>query len=149
MMTRSLPLVLLGFALVVCSGLACTSKPVEPLVPSAQGYIISLRVSDTNLGLGPRHLGDPRPNTAELIVEVRDMQGHRVEEVPVAFHVAPSWVQSATILPQHTVTYEGTARAVFEPHTIGVAYIMVQVNGQTQKTAIRVGPRNFGNSGGR
>jgi hypothetical protein len=149
MMIRSIPAVLLSVALVVCGGLACTSKPVEPPVPTAHGYTVSLRVSDATLWLGPRHLGDPRPNTAALTVEVRDRQGHRVEGVPVAFHVAPSWVQSATVRPQHTVTQDGMAHAVFEPHTSGVAYVMAQVNGHTQQTAIRVAPRNFGNSSGR
>ena len=148
-MTRPIYTMLLGFSLVVCGGLACTSKPVEPPVPSAHGYRISLHVSDANLWLGPRHYGDPRPNTADLTVEVRDRQGHRVEGVPVDFHVLPSWAQNATILPSHTVTHDGTAHAVFEPYTIGVVYVMAQVNGQTQKTAILVEPRNFGNSGGK
>jgi hypothetical protein len=86
---------------------------------------------------------DRRPDTAEVIVEVRDMQGHLVEGIPVTFQVEPSWAQSATVLPQHTVTHDGTAHAVFEPQTTGVAYVMAQVNGQTQKTPIFVEPRHF------
>jgi hypothetical protein len=83
-------------------------------------------------------MGASRPNTAKLVVEVRDMQGRRVEGVPVAFHVAPPWVQSATVLPHHTVTQNGMAYAVFKPQTIGVASVMAQVNGQTQKKEILV-----------
>lgn len=89
------------------------------------------------------------PDNAELIVEVRDTQGHRVEGVPVAFRVAPSWVQSVTLMPQDTLTRDGTARAVLKPHTTGVVTIMAQVNEQTQATAITVEARNFGNNTGR
>ena len=143
-MIRSIALVLLGLVLVLCSGLACTSKHAEPSVTSEHGYTVALRVSERRLWLGPRHPGDPRPHTAECIIEVRDMQGHRVEGVPVAFHVAPSWVQSATLLPQRTLTHDGMARAVLEPYTIGVVRVMAQVNGQTLETVITVSPRNFG-----
>jgi len=84
----------------VCSGLACTSKSVEPLSPSTHGYTFSLRVSDGNIWLGPRRMGDdPRPDTAGVVAEVRDRQGHRVDSVPVTFHMAPPWVLSATVLP--------------------------------------------------
>ena len=137
-MIRSVVLVLLSLVLIVCGGLACTSKSVEPPGPTAHGYTFYLRVSDTNLWLGPRHMGASRPNTSKLVVEVRDMQGRRVEGVPVSFHVAPSWVQNATVLPQHTVTQNGMAHAVFKPQTIGMAPVMAQVNGQTQKTEILV-----------
>ena len=143
-MTRSIALVLLGLLLVLYSGLACTSKHVEPPVTSEHGYTVTLRVYERRLWLGPRHLGDPRPHITECIVEVRDMQGHRVEGVPVAFQVAPSWVQNATLLPQHTLTHNGMARAVLEPHTTGVVRVMAEVNGQTQETVITVSPRNFG-----
>jgi hypothetical protein len=149
MMTRTIPLMLLGFVLMVCGGLACTSKSAAPPVPTAHGYTFSLRASDTNLWLGSQSIGDPRPGNAELIVEVRDAQGHRVEGVPVAFRVAPSWVQSATLMPQDTLTSDGTARAVLKPHTTGVVTIMAQVNGQTQAKAITVEARNFGNNSGR
>ena len=138
MMIRSVVLVLLSLVLGLCGGLACTSKSVEPPSPTAHGYTFSLRVSDTNLWLGPQYMGASRPNATDVIVEVHDMQGRRVEGVPVSFHVTPSWVQSATVLPQHTVTQNGMAHAVFEPQTTGVAYVMAQVNGQTQKKEIVV-----------
>jgi hypothetical protein len=134
---------------VVCSGLACTLQSAAPPVPTAHGYTFSLRVSEVNLWLGSQGFNDPRPGKAELTVEVRDTQGHRVEGIPVALHVAPSWVQSATLLPPHTLTRGGTARAVLEPHTTGVVTIMAQVNGQTQTTAVTVEARNFGNNSGR
>jgi len=83
-------------------------------------------------------MGASRPNATDVIVEVHDMQGRRVEGVPVSFHVTPSWVQNATVLPQHTVTQNGMAHAVFKPQTIGVASVIAQVNGQTQKKEIVV-----------
>jgi hypothetical protein len=138
MMIRSVVLVLLSLVLMVCGGLACTSKSVEPPGPTAHGYTFSTRVSDTALWLGPQYMGASRPNATDVLVEVRDMQGRRVEGVPVAFHVTPSGVQNATVLPHHTVTQNGIAHAVFKPQTIGVYYVMAQVNGQTQKKEIVV-----------
>lgn len=120
-----------------------------PPVPTAHGYTFSLRASEVNLWLGSQGFNDPRPGKAELTVEVRDTQGHRVEGVPVAFRVAPSWVQSATLMPQDIFTRGGTARAVLEPHTRGVVSIMAQVNGQTQTTAVTVEARNWANNSGR
>jgi hypothetical protein len=146
-MIRSMCSVLFG--LVVCGSLACTSKPMTQPTPTAHGYTFSLRVSDTTLWLGSQSLGDLRPGVAELTVEVRDVQGQHVEGLPVTFHVAPSWVQSASLLPQHTLTHEGTARAVFEPRIIGLVQVMAQVNGQTQTRVITVELREFGNSGAR
>jgi hypothetical protein len=149
MMTRSLLLVFLGLVPVLCGGLACTSKSVAPSVPTAHGYTFSLHTSDTNLWLGTQGLSDSRPGSAELIVEVRDTQGHRVEGVPVAFRVDPSWVQSATLMPQNTLTHDGIAHAVFKPSTTGVVLVMAQVNGETQVTHITVEARNIGNNSGK
>jgi hypothetical protein len=148
-MTRFIPLMCLGFILVVGGGLACTPKSAGSPVPTAHGYTFSLRASDAYLWLGSPSLSDLRPEKAELIVEVWDTQGRRVEGLPVAFRVAPSWVQSAALMPQDTLTHDGTARTVLKPHTTGVVTIMAQVNGQTQATAITVEARNFGNNTGR
>lgn len=149
MIARSLLLVFLGLVLVLCGGLACTSKSVAPSVPTAHGYTFSLRVSESRFWLGPSSTTNDRPRTAELLVQVWDTQGHPADAVPVEFHVTPSWGRSATLMPQHTLTHDGMARAVFEPYTTGVVLVMAQVNGETQATEITVETRNIGNNSGK
>lgn len=132
--------VLLGVWMEACA-------PAAPPVPTVHGYRVSLEVSEPHLWLGPQNLGDPRPNTAALLVEVGDSQGQPVDGIPVEFTVAPSWADSVRLTSPRTLTQAGKARATLEPLTTGVIPVMAQVDGQTYSARISVEARNFRGSG--
>jgi hypothetical protein len=139
-MTRFIPWMLLGFALVLCGGLACTSKSAVPPALTESGYSFSLHTAPDVIWLAPT---TPQlPNTylgfGELVVQVQDTQGQPVDGVPVEFQVEPSWVQSVALTPQRTTTKGGVARAIIEPSTTGVVYVMARVENAAQEASFLV-----------
>jgi hypothetical protein len=134
-MARSVWVLLLGGVL-FCSGLtlAATRRPAPTRVASE--YTLSLRVSDSDIWLGPPAQGFPQ--AAEVVVRVLDAQGQPVDGVPVEFGVEPTWTRSASLTPPQALTHHGEARAVFQAETIGVVRIMARVGELTQEAVITV-----------
>lgn len=145
-MIRGMAFGTLGLFLLVCGGFACATKSMVPAVTTAHGYVVVFGVSNRQIWLGPQEASLPRPNMATLHVQVRDQQGQRLDGIPVAFSVEPSWGNSVTITPQSTRTEAGTARASFDPKLTGVVPVIAQVDGQIYKAEITVNVSNFGNS---
>jgi hypothetical protein len=134
-MTRSV------WILLLCGGLLCgsltfaaTRRPAPTRVESQ--YTLSLRVSDSDIWLGPTAQGFAQ--AAEVVVWVLDAQGQPVDGVPVEFGVEPSWIRSASLTPQQALTRRGEVRAVFRAGTIGVVRIMARVGALTQEATITV-----------
>jgi hypothetical protein len=124
---------------VMCLGLVCGSVGCAPkrLGPTAGGYVFSVQVSNPIVWLGPAPAQFPK--VAEVLVEVHDAQGRPAEGVPVTFALDPGWVQKASLSPSETRTLRGRARALFsEPQTIGVARILVRVDGTPAQVTVTV-----------
>jgi hypothetical protein len=134
-MVRYIPTV--GLCLLLLWGsTACALKRSESSALSERGYRVSLQVSDTIIFFG---LPDPRyPQTAEVVVRVRDAQGQPLDGITVLFSVAPSWTQYAFLTPVEVRTRNGEARAVFAAKTTGVVPVMARVDNVTLKAAITV-----------
>lgn len=125
--------------MLVCGVMGCAPRLSGPTQPS--GYFFTMIVSDSRIYL----LVNPQsfeylPDTAEVIVRVRNAQGQPVNGVPVSFQVEPAWARNASLMPRHAITRDGEARAVFRASTIGVVRIMVRVEDMTRETNIVVLP---------
>ena len=124
-MVRYVPVVCLCL-LLLWGNTACALKRGESSALSERGYRIALQVSDTIIFFG---LPDLRfPQTAEVVVRVRDAQGQPVDGIAVLFSVEPSWTQHASLTPAEALTRNGEARAVFEARTTGVVPVMARVD---------------------
>ena len=137
-MTRRMALVLACLALAF-AGTACAPQLVGP-TPGA-GYRFSLEVSEPVIWMGqsPFPSDGPFPQAATLIVRVQDAQGRPVDGVPVTFEVEPSWAQSIALVPSHTTTRGGIARAVVSnPQTTGVVHVMARVDTVTAQARLTV-----------
>jgi hypothetical protein len=134
-MVRYIPVVCLCL-LLLWGSTACALKRGESSALSERGYRIALQVSDTIIFFG---LPDSRfPQTAEVVVRVRDAQGQPVDGIAVLFAVEPSWTQYASLSPVEALTRNGEARAVFEAKTTGVVPVMARVDNVTLGAAITV-----------
>ena len=97
---------------------------------------MSLDVSDPLIWIG---LERPRfPQSAILVVRVRDAQGQPVDGIPVRFSVEPSWTQNASFTPAEMLTRNGEARAIFQANTIGVVHVMANVDNVTCEATITI-----------
>jgi hypothetical protein len=74
----------------------------------------------------------------ELMAVVKDSQGQPVNGIPVTFQVAPEWQKDTTLVPNQTLTREGTASTVFQADMPGVVRVTVQVGNTTETTHITV-----------
>ena len=140
-MIRSTHVALLCLAL-ACGSIACAPKLIGPTSPS--GVFFSLRLLESHIFLLSSESGLELPLVAEVIVHVQNAQGHPVDGISVEFQVEPAWRQSASLMPQHTITHGGIARAVLEPSSIGVVRVTARVENSTQKVAIVVSPAPSG-----
>ena len=122
---------------------ACAPKHTEVL--SEHGYRVSLHVSDTLIWLGPT--GPSFPQSAEVVVRVRDAQGQPVDGVAVKFSVEPSWTQNVSLTPAEARTRNGEARPIFEANTTGVVPIMAGVDNATLRATITVSGRPMPSGG--
>ena len=113
---------------------ACAPKHTELL--SEHGYRVSLDVSDPLIYLSPRRSN--LPQTATLVVRVRDAQGQPVDGIPVRFSVEPSWTQNASLTPAEMLTRNGEARAIFQANTIGVVHVTASVDNVTREATITI-----------
>jgi hypothetical protein len=132
-MVRYVPVVCLCL-LLLWGSTACALKRGESSALSERGYRISLQVSNTII-----FFPDSRfPQTAEVVVRVRDAQGQPVDGIAVLFSVEPSWTQYASLTPAEALTRNGEARAAFEAKTTGVVPVMARVDNVTLGAAITV-----------
>jgi len=113
---------------------ACAPKHTELL--SEHGYRVSLDVSDTLIYLNPRR--SDFPQSATLVVRVRDAQGQPVDGIPVRFSVESSWLQNVSLTPAETLTRNGEAGTIFQANTTGVVQVMAQVDNVTQEARITI-----------
>jgi hypothetical protein len=135
-MTRYVFVLLLA-AVLVCGSMGCAPKRIGPTQPS--GYFFTLDVSDSQIYLLVNPSSYPSlAGVAHLYVQVQNAQGQPVNGVPVEFEVDPAWARHASLIPQHAVTQNGTAHAVFEAQAVGVVRIVVRVEDKTQVTRIAV-----------
>ena len=110
--------------------------PQHTAVLSEHGYRVSLDLSDTQIWIGfplPHF-----PESAVLVVRVRDAQGQPVEGMPVRFSVEPSWTQNVSFTPAEMLTRTGEARAIFRANTTGVVRVMASVDNVTCKATIAI-----------
>lgn len=134
-MVRYVPAVCLCL-LLLWGSTACALKHGESSALSERGYRVALQVSDTIIFFG---VPDARyPQTAEVVVRVRDAQGQPVDGIAVQFTVEPSWTQYASLTPAEALTRHGEARAVFEAKTTGVVPVMARVDNATLGVSITV-----------
>jgi hypothetical protein len=120
-------------------GPACAPKLVGPTAGS--GYVVSLQTYPTIIWVGQvdSALAAQFPQSAEVIVRVKDTQGRAVDGVPVTFEAEPEWVRSATLAPSQTTTRGGIARAVFSgPKTSGIVQITARVDNTSAQTRLTV-----------
>ena len=136
-MNRYVSLLFLSLMLVYI-GTGCAPRLSGPTQPSR--YVFSVIVSDPQIYLLVNHLFGRLPDTAQVIVRVRNAQGQPVNDVPVAFQVEPDWSQNASLTPSRAVTQDGETHAVFRANTIGVVRIIVSVEDVSRETRIVVSP---------
>jgi hypothetical protein len=108
---------------------------------------VSLHISDTLIWLEvppPLRL----PQSAEVVVRVRDAQGQPVDGITVTFAVEPSWTQYVSLTPAQAPTRNGDARAIFEGRTTGVVPIMARVDNVSLRASITVTGRPSVGDGG-
>jgi hypothetical protein len=142
---RYVPAVCLSL-LLPWGSIACTLKSGESFALSARGEQVSLQVSEPIIFFG---LPDPRyPQTTEVVVRVRDVQGQPVDGMTVLFSVEPSWTPYASLTPAEVRTRLGEAWAVFAAKTTGVVPIMARVDTVTLGAAITVERRPTRNDAG-
>jgi hypothetical protein len=118
---------------------ACAPGHNGPEALSEHGYRVSLHVSDPLIRLGPA--GPAIPNTAAVVVRVRDAQGQPVDGIAVVFSVEPSWTQNASFTPAEALTRNGQARSIFRANTTGVVPIMARADNVTRTAHITVAGR--------
>jgi hypothetical protein len=118
---------------------SCAPKDNGPAVLSEHGYRVSLHVSDPLIRLGPG--GPGIPNTADVVVRVRDARGQPVDGIAVVFSVEPSWMQNASFTPAEARTRNGQARSIFQATTTGVVLIMARADNVTRTAHITVASR--------
>src|SRR5262249_14820600 len=128
------PAVCLGL-LLLWGSTACAPKLSESLL-SEHGYRVSLDVSDTLLWIGPGVPG--LPETAEVIVRVRDAQERPVDGIAVVFSVDPSWTQNVSLTPTEARTQHGEAHTIVQVNTTGHFHVMVRVDNTTPRAALTV-----------
>ena len=94
-MRRYVPIVCL--ALLLLWGITgCALQQGESAALSERWYRVSLHISDTLIWFDvpvPLRL----PQSAEVVVRVRDAQGQPVDGIAVMFSVEPSWTQHASL----------------------------------------------------
>jgi len=143
-MVRSIPPICLCCMLLWVST-ACGPQQYEIPVQSEHGYRVSLHLSDTLIWLGSVQ---GFPQTAVLVVRVRDAQGQPVDGLTVLFSVAPDWTQNAALTPAEALTRQGEARAIFQANTTGVVHVMARVDNVTREATITVNSRPSPTGGG-
>lgn len=136
-MRRYVSLLLLGIMLVY-TGMGCAPKLNGPTQPS--GYFFSVIVSDPRIYLMVNRLFENLPDSAQVVVRVRNAQGQPVNGVPVMFQIEPDWAQNASLTPPRAITQDGETHAVFRASTIGVVRIMVRVENISREIRISVSP---------
>lgn len=145
-MIRYVPAVGLGL-LLLWGSTGCALKHGESAALSERGYRVSLHISDTLIWFdvpAPLRL----PQSAEVVVRVRDAQGQPVDGIAVMFPVEPSWTQYASLAPEEAPTHKGEAPAIFRASTTGVVPIMARVDNVTLRATITVAGRpNTGDGG--
>ena len=134
-MVRYAPIICLCCMLLWVST-ACAPKNNESAALSEHGYRVSLHVSDTLIRLGPASQG--LPNTAAVVVRVRDAQGQPVDGTAVVFSVEPSWTQNASLTPAEALTRNGKAQTIFQANTTGVVHVMARADNITRVATITV-----------
>lgn len=144
-MIRYIPGVCLGLLL---GGLtACAAQYGESAAVLERGYRASLHISDTLIWFSvpsPLRL----PETAEVVVRVRDTQGQPVDGLAVVFAVEPAWTQQASLTPAEATTRHGEVRALFRASATGVVPIVARIDSATLKASITVAGRPSIGDGG-
>jgi hypothetical protein len=142
-MGRSVPTVYLCCLFLWISA-ACA--PQHTVLVSEHGYRVSLHISDTLIWIGL-----PRPNfpeSAVLVVRVRDAQGQPVEGLPVQFSVEPSWTQNVSFTPAEMRTRNGEAQTTFQANTTGVVHVRARVENVTCEATITISTTPSPGNGG-
>jgi hypothetical protein len=110
--------------LCLCAVAGCRPTVVGPTQPS--GYRLTLPESSQTL----------RTQPLTLTVQVTDVSGTPVEDVPVHFRIPPEWQSVAQISPPTVTTQQGKASATFRARTAG--YVVVEVTVEDLTQAIRI-----------
>jgi len=74
----------------------------------------------------------------ELTAVVKDSQGQPVNGIPVRFQVAPDWQKNARLVPNQSMTNDGTASTFFDADMPGVVMVTAQVGNTTETKHITV-----------
>jgi hypothetical protein len=96
-------------------------------------------------------MGFPHPNfpeSARLVVRVRDAQGQPVEGILVQFSVEPAWTQNVSFTPTEVRTHHGEAQTTLQANTTGVVPVMARVDQVTCDASITIGTTPSPGSGG-
>jgi hypothetical protein len=104
----------------------CQPTVLGPTVPS--GYRIILPEASQALRLHP----------LVLTVQVTDGSGRLVDDVPVHFHIPPTWEAMATVTPASVTTQQGRASATFRARTAGQMAVDITVEDRTETVHIQV-----------
>jgi hypothetical protein len=115
---------LLGWCILLCSG--CQPTVLGPTSPS--GYRIILPEASQALRLHP----------LVLTVRVTDVNGHPVDDVPVQFHIPPTWASMADVTPASVTTQQGQASTTFRARTAGQMAVEITVEDRTDTVRIQV-----------
>jgi hypothetical protein len=142
-MGRSLPTVCLG-CLLLWGSIACA--PQHTAVLSEHGYQVSCHLSDTQIWMGFPHPNFPE--SARLVVRVRDAQGQPVEGILVQFSVEPAWTQNVSFTPTEVRTHHGEAQTTLQANTTGVVPVRARVDQVTCDASITIGTTPSPGSGG-
>jgi hypothetical protein len=121
--------------------LGCASHLAGPTTPS--GYLFRLQLSHQQLWIERTRDSLVYPSAATLVVQVQDAQGRSVNNVPVSFRVHGNGAYESWLSPTQAITQGGSASSLFQPATIGVYYVTVQVEQTSQQAVIYVNQRDL------
>lgn len=112
--------------------LACAPKRIGPTTQS--GYFFSVAAP----GLVMLHQRDT------IVVRVQDAHGKPIDNVAVAFEIAPDWKDNATVSPVRATTQRGQAQTMFHAGLVGRVRVTVRVEDMSEAVMIPVSGRPSG-----
>ncbi len=130
--------------------LACVATQPKPPQLSASPYQIKVRVEPSrDIWLTPPESTKPGNylGFGVVYVEVTDVQGELVNDVPVTFRLPLNWVFHAALSQQQTVTKDGRAQVVFEPAMSGLIHIPIQVGDDKREATFLIHSPKLGCGG--
>jgi hypothetical protein len=86
--------------------------------------------------LAPKAVVQYQP--VNVIVQVRTSRGQLVDGLPVEFRLTPSSTRDTWILPHHTITRRGIARAMLQAGSVGMVQVTARVGTITKHADIAV-----------